>query len=144
MVCSRLPSLKAGTFLPHFDIFDGYSCPSQHQHSLIFPNNIQNAPVHVVFQKSTLILRHAFGSYIALISTYTRLFPHRPRTRTGRCCYSRRPNADLLQSSLNAGDPVARRDGQVMLSFVRYCTAKGSRRISQLVYPHTSQLTSKS
>ena len=125
MVCSRLPSLKAGTFLPHFDIFDGYSCPSQHQHFLIFPNKIQNTPAHVVRQKSTQILRHAFASYIALISTYTRLFPYRPRTQTGRCCYSRRPNANLLQSSLNAGDPVARRDGLVTL-FVRYCTAKRS------------------
>ena len=68
-----------------------------------------NAPAHVVHQKSMQILCHMFGSYIALISTHMRLFTHCPQTQSGQCYYSQCPNTDLLQSSLNVGDPVARR-----------------------------------
>ena len=63
--------------------------------------------------------------HISLSFLPIRTLPPPYRTRTGRCCYSQRPNANLLQSSLNAGDPVARRDGLVT-QFVRYCTAKRS------------------
>ena len=68
-----------------------------------------NAPAHVVHQKSMQILCHMFGSYIALISTHIRLFTHCPQTQSGQCYYSQCPNTDLLQSSLNVGDPVVRR-----------------------------------
>ena len=81
---------NAGIHLPFLDIFDDGNNPLRSCH-----NHIQNAQVHIVCQKSTQILRHA-SDHSPFHRPHTRLVIHRPRTRTGRGCCSRCPNADFL------------------------------------------------
>lgn len=112
---SSVNSRHASSF--RTSIFDGYICHSRHQNALILPNDIHDAPAHIVRQKSTQILRHTSGPHIALISTIFETLRPTPSNLSRPMLLQ--PTSQRLSPLVlpqNVDGPVARRrDGLVTL-----------------------------
>ena len=89
-----VPSTQGRQPLLHLDVFDGYSCSFQHQHA---PPKWHSKCCRAYSPPKIYTDFASSVDHISLsLLLHTTLFAHRPRTRTGRCRCSRRPNAQLL------------------------------------------------